>query len=298
LHLALASDGDDEFVMEPITAHYLRGVFQTMRFLAAQNLRLLRRQMKSLPPELAPVAQKVADLEPAILKRYRPLIDQQFEAARIRTVSDIQLDQILWTGRDFVFIDLEGDASQPISERRLKRSPLSDVAHLVRSFHHAAYAGLHQQVELGSIARENVPKFEPWVRHWTRAISRAFLQAYCERARELPLLPTDEDKLRTLLMAYLLHEVVDELGRELRAGSDNVRAPLQAILLLTEDPLPVFATPATPAVPAVPAAPATPAAPTAPAATETNTETKTEADKKAEADKIIKETAAATEEHK
>jgi len=242
LHLALAAGSDDgEFNLEPITPHYLRGVFQTMRFLAAQNLQLLRRQIKALPSDLAPVAERVAGLEPAILKHYRPLIEQSFEAARIRTLGCCQLDQILWTGRDFVFVDFEGDVTLSISERRLKRSPLSDVARLVRSFHHAAYAGFHQQVELGSIARENLPKFEPWVRHWNRAVSRAFLQAYCERTRQSPLLPADEDKLRTLLLAYVLHEVVDELGRELRARSDNVRAPLQAIINLTEEPLPVRA---------------------------------------------------------
>jgi maltose alpha-D-glucosyltransferase/alpha-amylase len=242
LHLALAAGSEDgEFVMEPITPYYLRGVFQTMRFLASQNLRLLRRQLKALPPDLAPVAQRVGDLEPAILKLYRPLIEQQFEAGRIRVQGDCRLNQILWTGKDFVFFDFEGDVNLPISERRLKRSPLVDVARLVRSFHHAAYAGFLQQVELGTIARENLPKFEPWVRHWNRAVSRAFLQAYCDRARESGLLPGEEDKLRTFLLAYLMHEVVDELGRELRARSDNVRAPLQAILNLTEEQLPVRA---------------------------------------------------------
>jgi predicted trehalose synthase len=44
-----------------------------------------------------------------------------------------------------------------------------------------------------------------------------------------------------LLLAYLLNEVMDELGRELRRRSDNVRAPLQAILLLMEQSLPVRA---------------------------------------------------------
>jgi maltose alpha-D-glucosyltransferase/alpha-amylase len=115
---------------------------------------------------------------------------------------------------------------------------LSDVARLVRSFHYAAYAGFHRQVELGAIAVEALPKCEPWVRHWNRAVSRACLQAYCERARPSALLPADEDKLHTLLLAYLLHQVVDELGRELRAGSDNVRVPLQAIINLTEEQLP------------------------------------------------------------
>jgi maltose alpha-D-glucosyltransferase/alpha-amylase len=239
LHLALASGGGNgDFAMEPLTAHYLRGVFQTMRFTAVQNLRLLRRQIKALPPDLVPVAQRVADLESEILKRYRPLIEQSFEAGRIRTHGACQLDQILWTGKDFVFVNFEGDVNLTISERCLKRTPLSDLARLVRSFHHAAYMGFHQQVERGAIERENLPKFEPWVRHWTRAVGRACVQAYCDRTRDSALLPNDEEKLRTLLLACFAHEVLDELGRELRARSENVRAPLQAIILLTEDQMP------------------------------------------------------------
>jgi maltose alpha-D-glucosyltransferase/alpha-amylase len=242
-HLALAGGDDGEFVMEPMTGH-LRGVFQTMRSLAVQNLRLLRRQGNTLPAELAAMAQRVAEREPLILKNYRRLVEQTFDAGRIRTHGDLDLGEILWTGRDFVFADFEGDVNLPISERRLKRSPLADVARLVRSFHYAAYAGFHQQVELGSIARENLSKLEPWVRHWNRAVSRAFLQSYCQALRESALRPTDEDKLRTLLLAYLLHQVMDELGRQLRSHADNVRPALQAILILTEDQIQVRPPPA------------------------------------------------------
>ncbi len=183
-----------------------------------QNLRLLRKQIKSLPPELAPVAQRVVELEAAILQRYRRLVEQNFAARRIRIHGDLHLGQVLWTGRDFVFLDFEGDATVPISERRIKRSPLRDVARMVRSFHHAAYAGFHQQVELGVIARENLPKFEPWVRHWNLAVSRAFLQAYFRGLEKSEILPRDEEKLRMMLLAYLLNQVMDELGRELRRG--------------------------------------------------------------------------------
>ncbi len=238
LHRALASGpAGSAFAMEPMTSHYLRGVFQSMRSLAAQNLRLLRKRAKSLPPDLAPVAQQVAELEPAILQIYRPLLEQRFDAGRIRIHGDCHLGQILWTGRDFVFLDFEGDVSQPVSERRIKCSPLRDVARMVRSFHHAAYAGFHQQVERGVITQAELPKFEPWFRHWNRTVSRAYLQAYCETQHGSGILPAEEDPLRALLLAYVVSHVVDELGVELRQHSDNVRAPLQALLHLTEEPM-------------------------------------------------------------
>ena len=237
LHLALASGEEgSEFSPEPMTPHYLRGTFQSMRSLAVQNLRLLRKQIKSLPPELVASAERVANLESVILQHYHRLVEQNFEAQRIRIHGDLHLGQLLWTGRDFVFLDFEGDATMPISQRRLKRSPLRDVARMLRSFHHAAYAGFHQQVELGAIARENLARFEPWVRHWNVAVSRAYLQAYFRSLEKSEILPRDEGKLRVMLLAYLLNQVMDELGRDLRQPSENVRAPLQAILILAAEP--------------------------------------------------------------
>src|SRR5262245_47492311 len=111
-----------------------------------------------------------------------------------------------------------------MSERRIKRSPLRDVARMLRSFHRAAYAGFHQQVELGAIPRENLTRFEPWVRHWNVLVSRAYLQAYFRKLEKSDIFPRDEEKLRVMLLIYLLNQVITELGEELRRHSDNVRA--------------------------------------------------------------------------
>ncbi|HEX9046655.1 MAG TPA: hypothetical protein VF988_06485, partial [Verrucomicrobiae bacterium] len=226
------------------TPHYLRGLFQAMRSLAVQNLRLLRKQLKALPHYLVPLAQRAIEMESVILQQYRRLIIERFEAARIRIHGDFHLRQILWTGRDIVFLDLEGDATASISERRIKRSPLHDVAFMLRSLHHAAYGGFHKQVELGVVSWDNLPKFEPWVRHWNRAISRAYLAAYCEKIRPSGLLPAEDEKLRMMLTAYLLNQVMEELGCGLQAPSDNLLVTLRAILILTEEEPAAVAVPA------------------------------------------------------
>ena len=183
------------------------------------------------------LAQATMNRQREIVSRFDAFLTCRSSIVRMRCHGDLHLGQVLWTGRDFVFLNFEGDETKPISERRIKRSPLRDVARMLRSFHHAAYAGFHQQVDLGVISRENLTRFEPWVRHWNVTVSRGYLQAYFRGLEKSELLPRDEGKLRVLLLAYLLNQVVDELGRELRLHSDNIRAPLQAIIYLTEEQL-------------------------------------------------------------
>jgi maltose alpha-D-glucosyltransferase/alpha-amylase len=240
LHVALASDPvEPGFAPEPSTPQHRRAVFQSMRNVASQNLRLLRKQLKTLPPELQPPAQRVVDLEPVIIQRYRELYQRILSVQRQRIHGVFHLGQALWTGQDFAFIDFEGESTVSLSERRIKRSPLRDVATLVRSFHYAAHAALDQHAELGGIPPDGMPRFESWLRFWNFWVSAACLKGYF---REVSLsrsgiLPDNEADLRVLFRVYLLASMVNEIGTELRAGPASVEVPLRGILwLLGETP--------------------------------------------------------------
>ena len=242
LHLALAS-GDDgsDFGVEPMTSYYLRGLFQSMRSLAVRNLRKLRRQLKLLPPDIAPLAQRAVDLEGPIIQQFRSLLDGRAAGQRIRIHGDFNLERISWTGKDFVFPDFAGNIREPISERRIKRSPLRDVAVMLRSFHHAADAGLRQQVELGVIPGEQAARYEPWVRRWRHEAGRAFWRAYIQAMSASAILPGDEAQLRVATRTYLLHVAIEELGRELGDASDGLRVALEGLLDLAGDNPPAAA---------------------------------------------------------
>jgi len=74
------------------------------------------------------------------------------------------------------------------------------------------------------ISKGKLPTFEPCVRQWNRAVSRKYMQAYCDKLYPSGILPGEKDKLRMMLLASLLNRLVDELGRQLRLYPDNVRA--------------------------------------------------------------------------
>ena len=236
LHMTLASETQDPaFAPEPFTPHYVRGVFQSMRNLALQNFRLLRKQLKTLPSDVVPLAEHILGLERELVDCYRVLVDRRLASRRIRVHGDFHLGQVLWTGRDFIILDFEGEPAVAMSERRIKRSPLRDVAGMLRSFHYAVHAGLRQHIERGNLPPENLAAMEPWARLWYRAVSAAFLRAYLAAIGPANLLPQSEGDLRVMLRAYLLHKAVYEVGYELNNRPAWLPIPVQGILHLLEE---------------------------------------------------------------
>ncbi len=233
LHLALAVDtGDPVFRPEPLTHLGQRSIYQSIRSLIRQTFRLLRAQQGELIDTARPEAAYVIGLEREILKQARTVLGGRIEAKRIRCHGDYHLGQVLFTGNDFIIIDFEGEPLRPLSERKLKRSPLRDVAGMLRSFHYAAYASLFGHQGQGLVAPESVPVWERWAEFWTAWVGAAFLRAYFASAGEAALVPADPDDLDALLFAFLLEKAVYELGYELNSRPEWVRIPLRGIARL------------------------------------------------------------------
>ncbi len=231
LHLALASRTDDPgFAPEAFTPGYQRPLHQGMRNLTGRVFQLLRQRLKNLPDTVRPDAQQVLNLEAEILNRFHSLLDQQLTALRIRTHGDYHLGQVLYTGKDFMIIDFEGEPARTLQERRLKRSPLQDVAGMLRSFHYAAYAAFFEQLNLGVVQPRGQAGLEAWARFWYGWVSVAFLKTYLEVVGSAPFQPATLGEVRILLNAYLLEKAVYELGYELNNRPDWVKIPLQGIL--------------------------------------------------------------------
>jgi len=235
LHIALASVQDNpDFVPEPFSKLYQRSLYQSMRNMSTQVFQLLRRSVKNLPEAAREGAQRVLAHESDVLKRFQSILDRKIGAMRIRCHGDYHLGQVLYTGKDFVIIDFEGEPAHPLSERRLKRSPLRDVAGMIRSFHYAAYATLFAQHASGLVRTENLAYLELWSHFWHLRVCVAFLKAYLEVVGRAPIVPQEEEELRVLLDAYLLEKAIYELGYELNNRPDWARIPLQGIQQLMQ----------------------------------------------------------------
>ncbi|MDD5627780.1 MAG: maltose alpha-D-glucosyltransferase [Elusimicrobia bacterium] len=238
LHLAMSSEGSDPvFAPEPFSHHYQQSISQAMRSYAARILSLLRTQLPSLTPESRAAAEQVLKEETRIARIFRALAGQRLTGARLRIHGDYHLGQVLFTGKDFVIIDFEGEPSRPISERRIKRSPLRDVAGMLRSFHYASRTALSSRTS-GPVARpEDLPRVERWAETWHRRVASTFLEAYLASARSGSFLPQTDPEIQRLLKAFLFEKACYELGYELDSRPDWVSIPLQGILrMLRQEP--------------------------------------------------------------
>jgi predicted trehalose synthase len=122
--------------------------------------------------------------------------------------------------RGWVILDFEGEPARPLPERRLKRSPLRDVAGMLRSFSYAA-AGARL------LRGVDVPD------DWEDSARDVFLEGYFDRV-DPSLLPPGEAPTRQLLSVFELEKAVYELRYELNNRPDWVSIPVAGILRLLE----------------------------------------------------------------
>jgi maltokinase len=141
----------------------------------------------------------------------------------IRSHGDYHLGQTLRTPDRWVLLDFEGEPARSLIERRRKRSPLRDVAGMLRSF---AYAASAMELGRGQAAPED----------WEQRAREAFLEGYL-REVEPSLLPAGQQATEKLLSIFELEKAVYELRYELNNRPDWVAIPVAGIARLLEEPL-------------------------------------------------------------
>ncbi len=234
LHLALASSADNPaFVAEPFSELYQRSMYQAMRGLTRRTFRLMRSKYKDLPEDVREDVKALLVVEQEIMDRFRSIVGRKLTGARIRCHGDYHLGQVLFTGKDFVIIDFEGEPLRRISERRIKRSPLRDVAGMIRSFDYASQSVLFNRLS-GIVQKEALPMLQSWGKFWSLWTSVRFLKTYLETAAGASFVPQTHDEVQSLLDVFLLEKAVYELGYELNNRPTWVRVPLHGILRTLE----------------------------------------------------------------
>jgi trehalose synthase-fused probable maltokinase len=214
LHNALASDANDPAFSpeEPST--------ESLSLLTATIDEDIERIFVRLPDDerLQAIAGRGQDVRERIAARTQIGLGGR----AIRTHGDFHLGQTLHLPREgeWLIIDFEGEPARPLFERRQKRSPLRDVAGMLRSF---AYAASAVEIMRGQPAP---PDFEDRAR-------RVFLEGYFSTI-DPALLPAGEAAILNLLSIFELEKAIYELSYELDNRPDWLPIPVAGIARLLE----------------------------------------------------------------
>jgi len=215
MHTVLSSEpSDPAFAPEEPSA-------EALALIVARIDEEIEQVFASLPdlPELEPLEGRADQLR----DRLREMGQSGPLGRLIRHHGDYHLGQVLWTeADDWVVLDFEGEPARPLRERRHKRSPLRDVAGMLRSFSYAASASA---LEHG---------IEPPT-GWEGRARSEFLAGYLAEAD--PTIIPDGSALDRRLRLFELEKALYELHYELGHRPDWVRVPVAGILqLLDEEP--------------------------------------------------------------
>jgi maltose alpha-D-glucosyltransferase/alpha-amylase len=234
LHVVLASDESDPmFAPEPYNIMHQQSIYGSVSAHMARTFELLRTRMSTLQPQSVELAKELLAREGEIDRTLEQVTKRRIDVIRTRIHGDYHLGQVLWNGEDFLIIDFEGEPGRPLSQRRFKRSPLRDVAGMLRSLEYASEAAMRD----GRHRAEDLPVLRAWAHAWTQWTSASFLGGYLDRAGLTRIMPPNDTDLERLLQFMLFEKVIYEIGYELNNRPDWVEIPMRGLLALLQ-PLP------------------------------------------------------------
>jgi trehalose synthase-fused probable maltokinase len=226
MHLALARSADPAFAPEPFTPADASRLAAAIERQAHEVAALLVRRSDALDPILQPLVVRVQENEGSLGRTLAASSGVREAGARIRVHGDYHLGQVLWSEEDFFVLDFEGEPARPLDERRVKDSPLRDVAGMLRSFGYAAAVGSQAAIRVNP-GRE--PLIGAWAAVWETWISAVFLQAYVSAARGGGIVPAGANDIAGLVKLFMIDKAFYELRYELDNRPDWAHVPLRAV---------------------------------------------------------------------
>ncbi len=131
-HQALAANSEEpDLRPEPFTELYQHSLYQSLRASVRQRLAQLRRLFDRVPEDLQSDFRALIDGEQSMLAGLEYIRRNQISGQRTRVHGSYRLDELRLIEGDFYVLDLSGDHTRPMSERRLQPPPLRGVAALL-----------------------------------------------------------------------------------------------------------------------------------------------------------------------
>ncbi len=227
MHRALATGSTHpDFAPEPMRSSDVAGLAETIAERAAAVVAAIEQSMASLPEDLRASAEKLVARRGEMPEWMRSLKKSGVKAQKTRIHGDYHLGQVLCAEADFVIIDFEGEPALPIAERRLKDSPLRDVAGMTRSFSYAAMVGLDRAT---AERHEDRARLLPWANFWLERVAHSFLGGYFAATKSAAFVPSSRADFDALRRVYELNKALYEVLYEINNRPKWLWIPLRGL---------------------------------------------------------------------
>lgn len=227
LHLALFRDrSDTAFTPIPYSEDYKVWLLNRILYMLDYRITTMEAVMDKFSPQARVYAEEFLARKVEIKNRILNFDETRLNSSRIRIHGDFHLGQVLLSDEDFVFLDFEGEPEATIRDRKVKHSPLKDVAGMIRSFHYAVFATIFSAEHSFKLSDEKLS--EAGGRYY-RAIVAVFLDTYLNTAFDNGLNIGYYQEIDFLLRYHIFEKAIYELGYELNSRPDWVIIPLKGL---------------------------------------------------------------------
>ncbi|HEY9363725.1 MAG TPA: maltose alpha-D-glucosyltransferase [Chitinophagaceae bacterium] len=227
MHLALSMPTDNkDFAPESFSLHYQRSLYAGLISLVRTTYTNQSDNIKRLPDSVRPMVEDILSRREDMLNILKRIYTHKLDVIKTRIHGNFYLDEVLYTGKDVVILDFGGDPQKSYTERRIKRSPLRDVAGIIQSLHNVAFESLQMHHEN---TKGDLLKFNFYMDVWTHHVTGFFLNAYLNTVKDSKIIPQKKEDLGVLLQTYLLEKALFSLGDELKKRPEWAVVPARII---------------------------------------------------------------------
>jgi maltose alpha-D-glucosyltransferase/alpha-amylase len=219
-HLALEAGKTVSLIPEPFSLHYQNSLYSSLRGLVRRFTSDIRRKGNE------DVALKFSGLKEKSEVILHRLVIKKIDAQKIRIHGNFELDRVFFSGKDIYIDEFGGDPLQHLSRRRLKRSPLLDVASFIVSIYSLVYEGFYQNPLMRAHQTEKMSVFAAV---WAEFMSDQFKEGYFDAMTGSKVIPAERMQCELMLEIYMLEIIFTQLNNSSVVSNENLTGLVQLL---------------------------------------------------------------------
>ncbi|MHB1215957.1 MAG: alpha-amylase, partial [Thiobacillus sp.] len=164
---------------------------------------------------------------PRLYRRILRSTGVRVDAMKTRCHGHYHLGQVWLAQDDFLIANYGGDPARSWAERRLKMTPLQDVAGMLFSLSRAGSAALD---EVTRESPEADSALQAQVDAWEWSARKAFFQSYRKAMAGHPSYPAEPAEAEALMTLFLAGKAISQVSTALAQPSAGVAADMQRLI--------------------------------------------------------------------